>query len=183
MNIEVEKRAIVDKETLHALAEKLSSLGAKDLNDDDTETIFYLTDEWQAKVQRKLSKDAEAKIAWKSGGNDGSAQRREIELPFDARNFDTARQIIAAIAPQAQVFETVQRRHDYSLDGVGIALKYSDDWKYHVEFDMVINDSAKAEEAGRLIEEMAAKLGVTLLTADEEKAFVNKKIEERSEDG
>lgn len=183
MNIEVERRAVVDQDTWQALSKTLKTSGAEDLDDDDTETTFYLTDTWQAKVQRRLAPGGEAKIAWKSGGNDGAAQRKEIEVPIDVAHIGEANQLVAALAPQAKVFETLQRRHDYRLDGVGIAVKHSDDWGYHVEFDMVIEDDARAAEAIRQIEAVADKLGVRLLSADEEKQLVESKIKERLAEG
>ena len=179
MNIEVERRALVDEATLRSLAARLKALGAEDIGDDDTETAFYLTDGWQAKVQRRLAPGGEAKIAWKSGGNDGSAERQEIELPIAADHIDIARRLMTVLAPQAEVFETVQKRHDYRLDGVGVALKFSEDWQYHVELDMVVDSEAQAAEAGQRIEAMADRLGIKLLTPEEERAYVEKKIAER----
>jgi hypothetical protein len=74
MTIEVERKAFVSKEVFAALPDKLAKLGATDLGQNDTETVFFITDREQIKVQRAMSKST-AKLTWKSGGLHGAEDR------------------------------------------------------------------------------------------------------------
>lgn len=178
--IEVEKRAVLDRAKYQSMGNALIAQGAVDDGSNDTESVFYVEKDWQLKVQHLVSQQ-KAKIAWKSGGLDGAAVRKEVEILIHPEDFDSAKEVIAAIASSADVYPTSQKRHDYILDGISIAVKYSDDWGYHMELDMVVENERQATVALSRITELAGRLGVQLLTPDEEQAVINKALLRRQE--
>lgn len=179
--IEVEKRALIDEDTYHTIGQVLLAKGAVDEGTNDTVSTFYVQEgSWQLKVQHQISKGA-AKIAWKSGGIDGAESRHEVELTLAPTDVANANEIITAIAPMAKVYPTKQQRHDYTLGNIGIAVKYSADWGYHLELDCVVADEKAVDAALRRITQLAAELGIHLLEPNEEKAFVQKAIRSRKE--
>lgn len=172
MAIEVEKRGVLAEAAYAALPEKLRALGAEDLGNNDTDTIFYVTDDAQIKLQIRSSKQ-QAKIAWKSGGLDGASSRTEIEVGVNFTDTAAAEQLIDVLLPTARKVPTAQKRHDFKLADLSIALKYSDHWSYHIEIDEVVETQAEVAAALTRIEQLAGQLDVTLFTTEEEKQFVD----------
>lgn len=61
-------------------------------------------------------------------------------------------------------------RHNFRLDGVEIAVKWSEAWGYHAEFELLLDDGASdaaRDEAQAKITDVAASLGVTLMSEQE----------------
>jgi len=177
--IEVEKRAVLDVTLYEELGAKLLELGAVDVGENNTSSTFYLDKDWQLKVQRLASK-GKAKIAWKSGGIDGAESRREIELSIDSSDIEKANEIISAIVPRAEMYPTEQKRHDYTLGHISIAIKYSNDWGYHVEFDSTVEDSSLVDQALVEINALADDLSIKLLTPEEEKDLISVALKQRN---
>jgi len=172
MAIEVEKRALISKEQYDALPSVLAGLGATDLGENNTSSIFYIIDGQQLKVQVMSSKKT-AKIAWKSGGWDGSSSRKEVELPFDYKDADSAEVLVDQLLPNAKKIPTTQLRHDYKLGELSIAVKFSENWQYHVEIDKVVESKEETSLAADEIQALADKLDIKLLTKAEEQAFTD----------
>jgi len=170
MTIEVEKRALLDESRYHELLVLLDER-AEDKGENDTVSVFYLRERSQIKVQRNETART-AKIAWKSGGVDGAEQRHELELPIGYDDFDAANELMRAVVSDAQVFPTKQTRHDYLIDDIDVAIKYSDDWGYHAELEIVVDDDARVEDALTRIHALADTLDIQLLSEDEERDFV-----------
>jgi len=178
MEIEVEKRGLLNERRYHEVLDRLRQLEAVDKGEVSTESIFYLSNRWQLKIQRSTPGRA-AKIAWKSGGNDGAESRRELELAISHDNFDAANELMRQVLPGVSVFPTHQRRHDFTLNTVQVALKYSPDWDYHIEIEALVNDESRVPVALEAIQNLADTLGITLLSPEEEQKFVAQRIQER----
>lgn len=177
--IEVEKKALFDESSKEQIvATILAQAGAVDLGENNTDSVFYITSNELVKVQTQVSKGT-AKIAWKSGGNTGASTRREIELPIAPSNSAVAEQLVEAMLPNAQRFPTKQLRHDYQIGELTVSVKYSDEWKHHLEIDRNVTQKTEVPEAVAQIEALAQLLGVDLLTEAEEKAFVAQILAER----
>lgn len=172
MAIEVEKKAIVTKDELESVRKALIEMGAKDLGENNTESYFYLQDDCQLKVQLRTSK-GDAKIAWKSGGFNGAAAREEIELPFPLDSGEAAQKLVERLLPNAQKVKTIQVRHDLKLGDIEIALKWSEQWNYHIELDTEVESEADAEQAKEKLQTLADKLAIHLMTEVEEKALTD----------
>ncbi len=174
-SIEVERRGFLSKERYESIGKYLLSQGAIDLSESNTKTVFFLLDDSQTKVQQNSSKRT-AKIAWKSNGNDGSKSREEIELNIAYSDFDQSVKLFKSIYKTAQIFNTEQQRHDYKIDDIELAVKYSNDWSYHIELEIMINDNSDLDIALQKIDTLANKLQIELLTPEQEKSFVEEQI-------
>lgn len=172
MSIEVEKRGLLEQKVYLELPEKLRLLGAKNYGENNTSTVFYLLDRAQLKLQ-VLSSKRQAKIAWKSGGFDGSAHRREIEVNIDYDSYESATDLLEVLVPSStKKVPTEQKRQDFELDDLSIALKYSDHWGYHIEIDKNVTDELGVDDALEQINTLANKLGIKLFSEEEEAKFV-----------
>lgn len=171
--IEVEKKArFAESDKAHIIQTILAQPGVQDLGDNDTDSVFYLTDREQIKVQKQISK-GRAKIAWKSGGNGGQSARREIEVPIAPADTEAAEALVEAMLPHATRFNaSQQKRHDYRIDGIEIAVKWSVNWQDHIELELLVDDAAVIPNALAKLDALADTLGVQLMTEAEEKAFV-----------
>lgn len=172
MAIEVEKKAIVTEEELEQVRTMLLEMGAEDLGKNDTESYFYLADDYQLKIQARLSK-GDAKIAWKSGGFNGAAAREEIELPFPVENHEDAQKLIDRLVPELKKVRTEQKRHDYKLGKIELALKWSSQWKFHIELDTEVQADEEVVAAVQSLQDLAKELGIHLMTEAEEKALTD----------
>ena len=119
------------------------------------------------------SSKGDAKIAWKSGGFNGAAAREEIELPFPLANGADAQKLVERLLPTAKKIKTIQERHDFELGDVEIALKWSENWNYHIELDTEVENEKHTAEAKEKLEYLAKKLGIHLMTEAEEKALTD----------
>ncbi len=176
MAIEVEKKAIVTEDELEQVRAKLAQIGAEDLGPNDTESFFYLHDDYQLKVQVRLSK-GDAKIAWKSGGFNGAEAREEIELPFPVEQGENAHKLMDRLLPKLKKVRTEQKRHDYKLGDIELALKWSEQWKFHIELDTEVQTDGQVAAALTKLNGLAEELGIHLMTEAEEKALTDKILE------
>ena len=64
-----------------------------------------------------------------------------------------------------------QKRTNYEYKGVEISLKWSEDWGYHAEFEIMVSDLSEKVSADIHIAEVAKDLSVTLMTEQEVKTF------------
>ena len=179
--IEVEKKALFDKSDKERIIQAiLAQPGVVDLGENNTDSVFYITPNELIKVQTQISKGT-AKIAWKSGGNNGASTRREIELPIAPADNVKAELLVQAMLPDAQRFPTKQLRHDYRVGDLTVSVKYSDEWEHHLEIDRNVESEADVLNAAEQIESLAKALGLNLLSDSEEKVFVTKLIAKRNQ--
>jgi adenylate cyclase class IV len=164
--IEVEKLAVLpDEAAYEAFIKSLINCGAKDLGQNDTENIFYLGDGYQLKVAKLLSKN-KGKFALKPR-EFGDISSEEIEVHFSLDDADAAERMMDVLLASKKKLPTAQIRHDYLLDDVEIAAKYSDDWGYHVEFEQMVDTEGEIEMALKAIDNLAVKLGIQTMTKEE----------------
>lgn len=67
---------------------------------------------------------------------------------------------------------TIQLRHDFEINDIGLALKYSEHWGYHLELDRVVQSQAEVTSALQDIEKFAQKIGLELLSEGAEQKYV-----------
>ncbi|MCU0667360.1 MAG: CYTH domain-containing protein [Patescibacteria group bacterium] len=167
MNIEVERKAFITKQQYNNLANKLLQLGAKDLGPNNTNTTFYITEKEQVKVQHQVSK-GNAKMVWKSGGLVGKTSRQEIELVILPSEIAKANIFIERLLTNYKKYISNQLRHDYILNGLDIAIKYSDNWGYHLEIDKNVASDKHISKTLQCIEDLAKTLDIKLMSNQEE---------------
>lgn len=179
--IEVEKKArFAESDKAQIIQTILAQPDVQDLGDNDTDSVFYLTDREQIKVQKQISKGS-AKIAWKSGGNAGQSARREIEVPIAPTDTQTAEALIEAMLPHAERFNASrQKRHDYRVGNIEIAVKWSNNWQDHLELEILVENEAAVSDALIRLDALANTLGIHLMTGAEESAYVASIVEDNA---
>jgi len=178
--IEIELRSVFDRKKYNELKEFLGK-NAEDLGEDDKDVFFFLLPDKITKATHNVSKKT-AKIVIKLNRiGRGTSDFEEIEIPINPSDFDKAVKLFSAL-PFDQIQNSYQKRHNYLLDGVEIALKWTESWGYHMELEIVVDDVAKREEAENKIRKVAEKLGVQIMSEEELKDFT-KKIDENYKKG
>ena len=178
--IEIELRSVFDRKKHNELKEFLDK-NAEDLGEDDKDVFFFLLPDKITKATHNVSKKT-AKIVIKLNRiGRGTSDFEEIEIPINPSDFDKAVKLFSAL-PFDQIQNSYQKRHNYLLDGVEIALKWTESWGYHMELEIVVDNVAKREEAENKIRKVAEKLGVQIMSEEELKDFT-KKIDENYKKG
>jgi len=178
--IEIELRSVFDRKKHNELKEFLGK-NAEDLGEDDKDVFFFLLPDKITKATHNVSKKT-AKIVIKLNRiGRGTSDFEEIEIPINPSDFDKAVKLFSAL-PFDQIQNSYQKRHNYLLDGVEIALKWTESWGYHMELEIVVDNVAKREEAENKIRKVAEKLGVQIMSEEELKDFT-KKIDENYKKG
>jgi len=178
--IEIELRSVFDEKKYNELKEFLGK-NAEDLGEDDKDVFFFLLPDKITKATHNVSKKT-AKIVIKLNRiGRGTSDFEEIEIPINPSDFDKAVKLFSAL-PFDQIQNSYQKRHNYLLDGVEIALKWTESWGYHMELEIVVDNVAKREEAENKIRKVAEKLGVQIMSEEELKDFT-KKIDENYKKG
>ncbi len=166
---EIEHRALLTEEGYKELAEKLMS-NATLLGTDDKEVSYYIFPDKLLKVVRNISKGT-GKLSLKLNTLGAGSSFQELEISFPEESFETMKNICNSISTPDQVISGTQKRTNYKYQGVEIALKWSEDWGYHVEFEIMIPDPSGKEAADTRIAEVAKTLSVPLMTEEEVATF------------
>lgn len=166
---EIEHRAVLTENDYNALAEKLAR-EATLLGTDDKEVSYYIFPDKLLKVVRNVSKGS-AKISLKLTALGAGSSFQEFEVPFPEDSFETMKSICESISAPDQVISGTQKRTNYEFQGVEIALKWSEDWGYHVEFEIMISDLSEKESADARIRNVAKIFSVPLMTEEEVATF------------
>ncbi len=178
--IEIELRSIFSRKE-HDQIKKYLDKNARDLGEDDKDVYFFLLPDRITKAVNNVSRKS-AKIVIKLNRiGRGTSDFEEIEIPIDPSDFDRAVELFSALKFD-QIQNSYQKRHNYLLDGVEIALKWTDSWGYHMELEIVVDDKLKKDAAEIKIRKVADKLGVRIMTENELKEFA-KKIDENYKKG
>lgn len=174
---EIEHRALLTEESYKTLAERLAR-EAKLLGTDDKEVSYYIFPDKLLKVVRNISKGT-GKLSLKLNTLGAGSSFQEFEVPFHEESFETMKSICDSISAPDQVISGTQKRTNYEYQGVEIALKWSEDWSYHAEFEIMISDLSEKESADARIVEVARTLSISLMTEEEVKAFSAKVMTEK----
>lgn len=178
--IEIELRSLFSKEK-HDVLKKFLNDNASDWGADDKNVYFFLLPDKIVKAVNNVSKKT-AKIVIKLNRlGRGSSDFEEIEISINPSDFNKAVRLFSAL-PFDQIQNSYQKRHNYSYDGVELALKHTDSWGYHMELEIMVDDSRKHKKAEMKIREVADKLGVKIMSEREVTEFA-KKIDEQYKKG
>lgn len=168
MALEIEYRARLSEEQFAVLAESLRQHG-EDLGPDDKHIWFYVLPGKLLKVVRNVSSNS-GKVVMKANRIGSGAVFPETELPIAAADVATAVQIFDALGFAPYAHDAYNKRHNWRFRGVDIAMKISDVWGHHAEFEVALPDDATSDQvkkAERLVRSVAVDLGVRLMTEDE----------------
>ncbi|MCX6793106.1 MAG: CYTH domain-containing protein [Candidatus Falkowbacteria bacterium] len=170
-NIEIEFRSMFDENKYKELEEILKAQ-AKDLGEDNKNVYFFILSDKLLKVSDNISKKS-AKITLKLEKIGQGSAFKEIEFPVDKASVPVAIELFKQLG-YTHVIESFQQRHNYLLDGVELSLKYSKDWGYHLELEIMVKNESEREEAEFKIKELAQKLDVKLMSNNELAEFVKR---------
>lgn len=168
MPIEIEMRARFGKETRDQLVGRLRRDG-EDLGPDDKHIYFYVLPDQLLKVTDNTAAGT-AKITLKGSKIGQGAAFAETEFAIAPADVGAAVKLFNALGFGEEMHEASNLRHNFRFDGVEIAVKWSEAWGYHAEFEVLLDDdapdAARAEAAAK-ITDVANELGVTLMTEQE----------------
>ncbi|WP_329177528.1 MULTISPECIES: hypothetical protein [unclassified Streptomyces] len=168
MATEIEMRARFDK-TAHArLISRLENDG-EDLGCDDKRIYFYVLPDKLLKVTDNTAAGT-AKITLKMSKIGQGAAFSETEFPLARADVAAAVRVFNALGFEPDMHEAFNRRHNFRFRGVEIAVKWSQAWGHHAEFEVLLDDApgqAAVDEAESLIRSVAAELAVPLMSERE----------------
>ncbi|MFF2787502.1 CYTH domain-containing protein [Streptomyces sp. NPDC058049] len=168
MAIEIEMRARFPKEAHDQLVVRLKAEG-EDLGNDDKHIYFYVLPDQLLKVTDNTAAGT-AKITLKGSKIGQGSAFAETEFAIAPADVSAAVKVFNGLGFEAAMHEAFNFRHNYRFDGVEIAVKWSEAWGYHAEFELLLDDAASdaaRDEATAKIMDVAAELGVTLMTEQE----------------
>lgn len=170
--IEIELRAVFNEEKFNSLKAFLDKK-AMYLGQDDKDVHFYIFPDKLLKVTDNISK-ASAKLTLKLNRIGQGSDFEEIEFPIKRIDVKKAVKMFDLLGMTDNVIHSFQSRHNYIFKGVELALKYSPEWKHHLELEIVIEDESQKAEAEKKIREVARELDVKIMSEEELKEFVKK---------
>ncbi len=170
-NIELEYRALVNEAEYHKLIAFLDG-NATDLGEDDKNVFFFILPGKLLKVVDNQSTNS-AKIVLKLNRIGQGSDFEEIEIPIDPDQVEKSVHMFKSLG-FTEVQQSFQKRHNYKFKGVELAVKYSENWQYHVELEILLSDREQQAEAEKRIHAVAAELGLKIMTDDELKELTAK---------
>lgn len=175
--IEVEQRGLLTKEEFERVESYLRA-HATHLNEDHKYVEYFIYGDKLLKIIRNDSRqNATLSLKLNTLGNGALFKELECSLPWN--QFSTLQEIMHAITTPDQVITGTQKRENFMLDSVEIALKWSEDWGYHFELEVKIDEETESARALELMGHVAEKLGVTIMSEAEVKEF-SQKVRERA---
>lgn len=166
--VEIEMRARYDKETHDRLTARLER-EATDLGRDDKLIYFYVLPDKLLKVTDNTAAGS-AKITLKHSKIGQGAAFPETEFPIAREDVAAAVTVLNALGFEPHMHQAYNQRHNYRFRGVEIAVKWSEAWGHHAEFEVLLDDTASdtaREEAVIRVTTAAQELGVTLMSEQE----------------
>jgi adenylate cyclase class IV len=170
--IEIEMRARFDEAAHHRLISRLKAEG-EDLGCDDKLIHFYVLPDKLLKVTDNTAAGT-AKITLKDSRIGQGSAFPETEFQIARQDVAAAVRVFGALGFDDVRHEAFNRRHNFRFRGVEIAVKWSEAWGYHAEFEVLLGDLPTAEEkeeAEERVRAVARELGVTLMTEQELAGF------------
>ncbi|CAM5365443.1 hypothetical protein SVIRM249S_01903 [Streptomyces viridochromogenes] len=161
-------RARFDEETRDRLLARLEQEGT-DLGRDDKHIYFYVLPDKLLKVTDNTAAGT-AKITLKHSKIGQGVAFPETEIAIAREDVSAAVRVFNALGFESQMHQAFNRRHNYRFRGVEIAVKWSEAWGHHAEFEVLLDDNASdavRQEATDRIFAVAKELEVTLMTEQE----------------
>lgn len=170
--IEIELRAMFDEQKFNSLKKFLDEY-AEYLGQDDKDVHFYIFSDKLLKVTDNISKKS-AKLTLKLNRIGQGSDFEEIEFPIQREDVEKAVRMLNALEMTDNIIHSFQSRHNYVYKGVELALKYSSEWKHHLELEIIVEDESQKLKAEKKIQEVAKELDVEIMTEEELQEFVKK---------
>jgi adenylate cyclase class IV len=162
---EIEHRAVLTEEQYAALSKELAAKATL-VGQDDKEVTYFIFKDKLLKVVHNLTQGT-AKLSLKLTALGEGSLFEEIEIPFPKDSYAAMKTLCEKISTPDQVIVGTQKRTNYRYGDVEIALKWSEDWGYHAEFEIMVSSPEEKESADAHIREVAKQLSVKLMTEEE----------------
>lgn len=168
MAMEIEMRARFDEVAHDQLVSRLERDG-EDLGCDDKHIYFYVLPDKLLKVTDNTVAGT-AKLSLKNSKIGQGAAFPETDIEIAREDVPAAVRVFNALGFEAQMHQAFNRRHNFRFQGIEIAVKWSEAWGHHAEFEVLLDDKASEaaqEDASARIRGVAAELGVHLMSEEE----------------
>jgi adenylate cyclase class IV len=169
MPIEVEMRARFDEKTYRALLDQLAAQ-ATDLGADDKQIHFYTLEDKLIKVVDNVSQGS-AKMVMKTERIGRGSVFPEIEISIKQDDIVNAVRFLDELELSGSKHTAFTHRRNYRFLDVDIAVKWSEAWGYHAEFEVLLDTEhpteAEVTAAQARIREVANQLDVVLMTEEQ----------------
>ena len=142
---------------------------AQDLGPDDKHIYFYVLPDKLLKVTDNITAGT-AKITLKASKIGHGIAFPETEIAIARDDVPAAVRILNALGFETDMHEAFNQRRNFRFRGVEIAVKWSEAWGYHAEFEVLLDDeasSAAQQEASARITSVAEALDVRLMSEQE----------------
>lgn len=168
--IEVELKGMLSKDEHHKLRDSLNSI-ARNSERDNKISYFFVTENVILKVTDETSHHR-AKITLKIGEETQSVLE-ELEVLIPRECVVTMVTIFKNLGFD-KVNRVEQERTNYMLNGVAVALKYTDDWGYHFELETKAQNKHDGKKKRKGLYKLCEDLNIKPMTPEE----IAAKIEE-----
>jgi adenylate cyclase class IV len=166
--VEIEMRARFDEAAHDRLLSRLEAEG-EDLGCDDKLIHFYVLPDKLLKVTDNTATGT-AKITLKDSKIGQGSAFPETEIQIARQDVAAAVQVFNALGFDDVRHEAFNRRHNFRFRGVEIAVKWSEAWGHHAEFEVLLGDQpteAERDEAEARVRAVAQELDVPLMSEQE----------------
>jgi adenylate cyclase class IV len=172
MPVEIEMRARFDEAAHDQLIARLEQDG-QDLGRDDKQIFFYVLPDKLLKVTDNVAASS-AKITLKANRIGQGSAFPETEFAIAREDVPAAVRIFNELGFASEMHQAYNQRRNFRFRGVEIAVKWSEAWGHHAEFEVLLDDAAgptAQDEATTRITGVARELGVQLMSDTELAAF------------
>ncbi|MDX3121581.1 CYTH domain-containing protein [Streptomyces scabiei] len=172
MSVEIEMRARFSQEAHDQLISRLEQDG-EDLGRDDKHIYFYVLPDQLLKVTDNIATNT-AKITLKTSKIGQGAAFPETEIAIGRQDVEAAVRVFNALGFEHTMHDAYNERRNFRFRGVEIAVKWSEAWSHHAEFEVLLGDDpsqAEVDAATERIETVAKELGVILMSETELASF------------
>lgn len=169
--IEVEVRGFLDEESYGRVVRYLQEHATR-MDEDDKTAYYYEMENGILKVVNEHSANR-AKLSLKIGDEFAGMGMEECEVYLqDEGQVSSCRQMLRALG--YDIKSTVyQRRTNFYYRGIDFAIKHTPDWGYHFEAEIVVSKAEEGLAARKKIDQVCGELGMTPLTPEELRDFIN----------
>ncbi len=162
--IEIEHRSLITEEDFLRIRAFLDS-HAENLGEDNKDTFFYIWPDKVIKVVENAS-SGKAKMVLKPGRIGKQSYFHENELTIAPSEVDQAKKFCESLEPE-KIMRAYQFRTNYKYEGVEVAVKYTESFGFHLEFEIMVDNLSQQDAAEAEIKNVAQKLGVTILSDED----------------
>jgi adenylate cyclase class IV len=166
--LEIEMRARFDEAAHDRLISRLVQEG-EDFGCDDKRIYFCVLPDKLLKVTDNIAAGT-AKITLKAARIGQGSAFPETEIAIAREDVAAAVRIFRQLGLADEMHEAYNRRRNFRYRGVEIAVKWSQAWGHHAEFEVLLPDGAEQaarDEAEARVRAVARDLDVTLMSERE----------------